>query len=90
MSSEARTFAECMIEDRTPLGLVVTLTADIVNFKRMSHAHARDHYGPTIIQKAASMGVQMTANDLDHLLQLCLGIEVQIEPFDRKVYDYHL
>ena len=66
------------------------LTADIVNFKRMSHAHAREHHGPTIINKAASMGVQMTTDDLDHLLRLCLAEEVQIEPFDPKVYDYHL
>ncbi len=58
--------------------LAEIIAADIVNFKRMSHAHARKHHGPTIIQKAASMGVQLMANDLDHLLRLCLGVEVQI------------
>jgi hypothetical protein len=70
--------------------LAEVLTADIVNFKRMSHSYAREHHGPTIIHRDASMGVDMTPADLDHLLELCLGIEVHIEPFDRKVYDYHL
>jgi hypothetical protein len=70
--------------------LAEIIAVDIVDLSRMSHGHAREHHGPTIINKAASMGVQMTTDDLDHLLRVCLGEEVQIEPFDRKVYDYHL
>ncbi len=76
--------------EENSLSLAEILTADIVNFKRMSHGYAREHHGPTIINKAASMGVQMTTDDLDQLLRLCLGEEVQFEPFYLKVYYYHL
>jgi hypothetical protein len=76
MASNMRKFAEM-------------IAADILNIRLMSHSYARQHHGPTIINKAASVGVQMTTDDLDHLLRLCLGEEVQIEPFDPKVYAYH-